>query len=199
MFLPLRVLFEVVLIDQLIEVRVHRTELLLGLLNFLGQLIRLFLQRFLRSVWIGILGLSCSRQKGVCDCSHLFVELLLIDPLDRCLCFIENICRKRFSILCEGFELLSLQRLCIHGLSVGILKLLSQVGFLLGSILEFRRCIAHIFFRDVRKFLLHRSVATKFRFQELQQLFGGVLCKFIELISFLVVVEQILGLCEQVV
>ena len=61
--LPLLVLFEVVLIDELIEVWIHRAELLLCLLHFFHELIGFLLDRFLRSVWIGALRLPCRSEQ----------------------------------------------------------------------------------------------------------------------------------------
>ena len=59
--LSLFILLKIVLIDQLVKVRVHGTELLLGLLNLFGQLISFFLQRLLGRVRVGTLRLPCSR------------------------------------------------------------------------------------------------------------------------------------------
>ena len=51
--LPLLVFFKVVLVDELIEVWVHRSELLLSFLNLFDQLVGFLLERLLRSVRIG--------------------------------------------------------------------------------------------------------------------------------------------------
>ena len=61
--LPLLVLFKWILIDELIQIRVHLTELLLRFLNFFHELIGFLLERLLRCIRVGSLGLPCCRQK----------------------------------------------------------------------------------------------------------------------------------------
>ena len=73
----------------------------------------------------------------------------MIDPLDWGLGFVQEVSGKAFCILCESFELLGLDRLGIHGLSVGVFKLLSQVGFALGGVLKLCCRIADVLFGDV--------------------------------------------------